>query len=67
MVILNMYNFNGGKMEQKIFGNRAHRFETETLRSEFDGFFDANNSVVARRLENVVHRNRREQMENRVC
>lgn len=42
-------------MEQKIFRNKAHSFETETLSSEFDILFETNN---------LVDKRRREQMEN---
>ena len=44
------------EMEQKIFANKAHRFESETHGSEFDCLFEKNN---------LVEKSRDEQRENR--
>ena len=44
-------------MEQKIFSKRAHNFENESLRSEFDSLFDTNS---------IVDKRRSEQMDNRI-
>ena len=44
------------EMEQKIFANKAHRFESETHGSEFDCLFEKSNLVDRRRSEQSENR-----------